>query len=491
MRRWLPTLLVPLTLLASDVRAGVPTCAELAAARRVDEGDPALLWSRPIATAVTAAEARFGLGDARGPRVAWLELGAATGAWYCRASDTVYLSAALARYAHLGRASDGADFLAFVIGHELAHRRFDAIGAESAASPLDGRSAVTDSTLRREALTDERAAFLVALSRNPYDQRNFSPWRLARAASLQHYLADEVGLGASSDEARLRAEALLAALERMEGLADVYELALALAFSPLPKDGPGRPLATGVDVLLDELDVALNPPASWARVPELSLTRAVLHAGRAAAARATRCTLRVAGHAALSPFDAVGARGAHGIDVDGELAAARTALADARARQLPEAQIARVEACLDRVAAADAPSPEGPPTASPPLVRGDDVAIERMALVAEGLCGAPHERVVPLADGHEIHVRGRHGAHCYTVDDHASFSVATVAPSDHEAADLTTWLGACDLVGRGVADDGGDVYGVLCPSVDGWRARGWTLFARDASVRRVVRIMAD
>ncbi|TNF23163.1 MAG: hypothetical protein EP329_27895, partial [Deltaproteobacteria bacterium] len=119
--------------LASPARADVPTCDALREAPRVED-DPALRWARPIASAMTTAESRLSLRDTGAPQVAWIDLGARTGAWFCRASDTIYVSGALTRYAHLGRASDGGDFLAFVIGHELAHRRFDARGAAGAAS---------------------------------------------------------------------------------------------------------------------------------------------------------------------------------------------------------------------------------------------------------------------------------------------------------------------------------------------------------------------
>jgi len=474
---------------ASPASAATPSCRTIAAAAEVGRDDQAVLWAAPIAAAVLAAEARLDLGTAA-PRVAFVDLAGGTGAWFCRGADTVFVARSLLRYAHLGRASDGGDFLAFVIGHELAHRRFDLAPASAGAASFHAGDAPD---LEREAAADERAAFLVALARDPASHRGFSPWKLARDGTLAHYLADEAGVDAGAPAHLRRVDALRAALAHMGELAEAYEVALALAFAPFgaAADGLGLGPRDLADELLTGLDAALNAPAAWARVPELSLVRALLHAERAAGGRGVRCRVSYAGHVAMSPFDALGARSPDGTDVAREIAAGRRALAEAASRQLPAALTAPIAACLDRVAAATGTAPSVATRVAPPDGTGSDLVIERLAFAAEQACELEPRtaRVIALAAGPVITAGAVGGARCYRSGPQGGVRVAFLAPRDPEAADLATWVGACEVFGRGVGDDGSEAFGAYCASVDAGRMRGWTLFARGERVERVVRVL--
>ena len=476
-------------LAATPAHAATPTCRTLEGAPRIDAGDRVVEWAAPIVDAVVAAEERLDPTRAR-PRIAFVALGSTTGAWFCADRDAVFVAQGLLEYAELGRASDGADFLAFVVSHELAHRRFDGDPRATSAKGFGGAEA---GGLAREVAADERGTFLVALARDPRSGRGFSPWRLERNATLEHFLVDEVGVAPGSVEGVRRVEALRAALARMSELAEVYSVALALAFAPLEAagDGVGVGPRDQAGALLAHLDAALNPATGWARVPELSVIRALLHVRRAAQARGVDCPVSYGGQPALSPFDALGARGAAAVDVGRELAAARRALDDARTRRLPAALVGPVARCLERVAAAPAHA------TSANLVLGapgggavDDLAIERLALAAETACDkdSGSGRVIALADA-TLWAGGGAGNRCYRAGLGANAAVALLEALEPEAMDLETWSGACDVFGHGVGDDGTEAFGAYCSGVDAGRMRAWTLFARDGQVERVVRIV--
>ena len=467
---------------AAPAQAAGPSCAELARAARAGSHDAAVAWALPVARAVVDAARRIEPGTGA-PTLDVVALGPVTGAWYCRGRDAVYVTEALARYAHLGRASDGADFLAFVVAHELAHRRFDAAGeGEARAFEALGAAAAA-----REAAADGRAAFLAALARNPWSGRGFSPWRLERDGTLEQYLLDEVGVRPGSAEGTRRVVALREALGRMGELAELYELALGLACAPL---AGARGASDARDVagrLLARLDRALNPAEGWAKVPELALVRALLHAERAARARGLGCEVAYAREAALSPFDALGARGGEAVDVGAELGLARGALEDARRRGLGAAWLGPVERCLARVAAAPARVGVAPGGARAARGGAGEVAVERLALAAERLCaraGAPSG-----AAGIAV-ARGEDGARCFRVAEAGGLEVALLAPASGPEGARATWAGACELFGRGVGDDGSEAVGAVCPGVDGALPRAWTLFMRGEVVLRVVRVSA-
>ncbi len=484
-RRWgvrlgLLVLALPLigSALVSRARA-LPTCERL---QHSDEAvrSPETAWGERVWQAVDQARAR--LDPTAGPRLVWVELGALSGAWYCRAADTIFASRALLEYAWLGRATDGADMLGFVLAHELAHRRFD----DSASGwPFLDQSTCVRTRIARELEADERAAFLVALAHDPQTPgRRLSPWRLERKSTLAHYLID-VGADHCTEP---RAQALNRALLGMEGFGDAFELALALAFAPVdvaPAGGTAprsRALA-----LLEGIDAALNPPDGWARVPELAALIAWLQVQRAASLDGRVCEAPFPRHAAATPFDALGGRAPDPDGLAAARAAAREALERARRRRLPRELIRPIERCL---ASFEAPRREitQPPRLDAPPLPGFDAVLELLALSFEAPCEQGSVRTTELTGLGRLEVVESPERTCFTLHGQHPTRVVVLRPADALAASLDAWRGGCVVFGQGVGDDGGTVHGARCAGVDRAAEDGWTLFARGREIERIVRV---
>lgn len=343
----LPSLIVA-TLAFGPRALASPSCAELAAAPVVVAGAPAGSddasgWARAIWDSVVAV----GL-DTAGtpPRLALTAPSALeAGAWYCRADDVVYLSHALVSYAWLGRASDGADLLAFAMAHELAHRRFDA-GAPPTATLADDACPAADSAL--EARADRRATFLMAIATNPRGGRGYSPFSLARRDALASFFTAELGWSPTCPALVLRLASVRAALDAIADRARLWDVAQALVHAD------PEAAVSYLDALAGAAD------SSWDAMPELDVLAASAHLDRAAeigwcppelAASGLDpdpCTLRCAvilpRYARLSPRDLAGMRAA--TDRVAELQAARRRLDRARRNGVPDDVLAGPVACL-------------------------------------------------------------------------------------------------------------------------------------------------
>ncbi|MCC6621694.1 MAG: hypothetical protein IT385_10595 [Deltaproteobacteria bacterium] len=345
---------VALVCAGSRAASADPSCAELAEAPRAATSASSA-WAAEIWRSVRATDERLsGLGP--GPAIVWVR-SARSGAWYCASDDTVYVADALVDYAWRGRSVDGGSLIGFVLAHELAHRHFDRRGARAGAT---GPGACSDEQLAVEARADRRAAFVIALARDPDDEeRRLSPFALAQRDSIGAWIEAELGWAAGCPARERRARALLDGVSEMTRLARLYEVALALVFV-----GAHGPDDDAVTTLLALVDAAASPPddaGRWAAIPELKLARALAHLDRAARAgwcpeslRAAplapspcelRCIPVAPAHALLSPVDRLGERGRAPIDRNAELAAVRRLSAEARdLGALPE-QVLGVELC--------------------------------------------------------------------------------------------------------------------------------------------------
>lgn len=483
--RWIAVL--AMTSMVGTGRAS-PSCELLADAETV-AASPETVWGDRVWGAIDEAIGR--LDPMPGPRLAWVELGAVSGAWYCRGADAIFASRALLEYAWLGRASDGADMLAFVLAHELAHRRFDTAMTKG---PFLDASTCTGAGLARELEADERAAFLVALADDArHAGRRFSPWRLERQSTLAHYLMD-VGAGHCAEA---RAQRLSAALLRMEGFGDAFELALALAFAPVDVAPMGRmPPRTRALDLLERLDAALNPTSGWARVPELGALIAWLHAQRVASLEGRGCEAPFPRHPAATPFDALGARAPNPADVAAAIAAGRAALARARTRRLPRALLEPIERCLatpHALGQAQAPPPgprrqpavQAPTPGTQPSLEG---ALEALALAVEAGCEGGSLRTTELEGLGRLEMNEAPAKTCLTLQGEDPLRVTVLRPDDGLIASLEAWRAQCAVFGQGVGDDGSAVHGARCPTIDRAADEAWTLFARGSDVERIIRV---
>jgi len=167
-----------------------------------------------VGGAVTDVD-RWLTGGGEPPLIEVVDLGPVTGAWYCRGADAIYLSRALVIWAYLGREVDGADFVAFVVGHELAHRHAEPGAPGDGAWTLVGEG---PADLTGEVAADAWAAVVTAVAREPSSGRCLSPWAMARRRTIEHYLVDEVGADPGGAEWSGRRAALLGALDRLDAL---------------------------------------------------------------------------------------------------------------------------------------------------------------------------------------------------------------------------------------------------------------------------------
>lgn len=479
-----------------------------------------------IAQSVLDAHARLEAGQR--PSVEWVDRD--RGAWYCRAQDAVRVSLGLLDYAWRGRASDGADLLAFVVAHELAHRRFD---RAHGMSGLTSEACPDADTARRETRADERAAFLLALAVDPFKGRNFSPFSLARRDSLAALLTHEHGWPAHCPATAARADAVTRATERMAELGAMYEAAVLLTFAPIPERG--REVALR---LVERMARASHGP--WTALPELELFRAILHLDRAQAAAswcpadlahagldpdpcAETCAVPFPAHAALSPFDAGGRRGTSSSVAAVELQLARRHLATARAHGVAASQLEGVEVCLAyaeaaperglallarsaRTDAAHHPAPRIAEvrallerqrallSATAPVhteAFRDEVDTPAHAAAPQGL--APRHGLAPpvlpeASPCHPTHTmtldrwRLGIGQNCLEVDAAGSRLSLLDAPA---SGDLAPWRAHCELTRAGYADDGARVQGASCPA----DPAPWLVTSRGERVTRLTRVV--
>jgi len=280
----------------------------------------------------------------RGPTLAFVE-SVKAGAWYCPESDTVHVAVSLVDYAYRGRGADGADFLGFVLAHELAHRKFDR-GVREFGVGCSANDPLT------EARADRRAVFLLATARNPSTGRGFSPFELARRDSLAAFYEAELEWESTCPAVSRRLDAARAAIDRIGELAQTWDVALILAAA-----GP-----VGDEVALSLLEGLGDASGvdGWDAVPELELLRAKLHLDRVAAVgwcppgwprmgiEPDPCTLGcqvvAPAYPRLGTFDLQGMRG-EGVDVRRELEAARVEIEAARKAGLEPSVVAGVEVC--------------------------------------------------------------------------------------------------------------------------------------------------
>lgn len=487
---------------------------------------PQAAFGAAIAQSVLDAHARLEAGER--PSVEWVD--GDRGAWYCRAQDAVRVSLGLLDYAWRGRASDGADLLAFVIAHELAHRRFD---RDHRMSGLTGEACPDADTARREARADERAAFLLALAVDPFERRAFSPFSLARRDALAALLTHEHGWPPHCPATAARAAAVTRATERMAELGAMYEAAVLLTFAPIPERGREAALR-----LVERMARASQGP--WSALPELELFRAILHLDRAQAAAswcsadlahsgldpdpcAETCAVPFPAHAALSPFDAVGRRGSSSSIAAVELSLARQHLAAARAHGVATAQLEGVEVCL---AYAEAAPERGLAllARSARLARTDAHSARRIAEVRALLerqrallsatapvhteawrdevplpvLAAPHDLAPshglappvlpgasPCKPTRTLTLDGWHlavGPSCLELDAAGSRLSLLDAPA---SGDLAPWRTNCHLTRAGYADDGARVQGASCPS----DTAPWLVTSRGERVTRLTRVL--
>lgn len=342
--------------IAGTGAARAESCANLAA-RTVSlsgdvNGERAALgeWAVSIWSALLSAYRGLGPLDAargsseRGPTLAFVERVKA-GAWYCPESDIVYVSVSLVDYAYRGRGADGADFLGFVLAHELAHRRFDR-GAREFGVGCSANDPLT------EARADRRAVFLLATARNPWTGRGFSPFELARRDSLAAFYEAELEWESTCPAVSRRLDAARVAIDRVGELAQTWDVALILAAAGRAGDEVALSLMEGLG------DAA--GADGWDAVPELKLLRAKLHLDRVAAVGwcpagwprmgldpdpcTLGCQVLAPAYPRLGTFDLAGLRG-ESVDVPRELEAARVEIEAAKKAGLEPAVVAGVEVC--------------------------------------------------------------------------------------------------------------------------------------------------
>lgn len=337
----------------STVRAS--PCEARLATLGTPEGGAQSQWVDGIWRALTQADLRVAQGPAATLRIVDADR---SGAWYCRNTDQVLVSVELIDYAWRGRASDGSDFLAFALAHELAHRRFDPRDAELGASKCP------DLDLARERRADARAAFLVATAIDPVTRRGFSPFNLVRRDALATFLASELGWPDTCPALSERVAAVSEAVAQITLLGQLYDATALLRLAAPPRGPDAVPI---IEALSQRVNAATEGPAqSWAAVPELELLVALTHLDRAgevgwctdALARAPlepspcalRCVPFAPSYAMLAAVDARGARHAPGLDRDLELALARRALRRAAALGASPREVAGVQVCADVLA---------------------------------------------------------------------------------------------------------------------------------------------
>lgn len=510
----LPAWLVALTVVLATQGALASPCEAPSASPEPAQA----AFGGAVVGSVLAAHARLEAGPR--PAVVWVGAGHGEGAWYCPGRDVIAVSLSLLDYAWRGRATDGADLLAFVIAHELAHRRFD---PPASAARFAGSSACpTDEVAAAEARADERASFLLALAHNPFTARAFSPFALERRGSVESLLVHEHGWSPACQATRQRAAALARAADRMAELGAMYEAATLLAFAPDAGPGDGRAIALA---LLDHMARSSDGP--WAPLPELDLLRAVVHLDRAQSARswcppdlaqagltpdpcAWTCAVPFPAHAALSPFDNAGRRASSSIVGAAELARARALLASARARGLHPAQVDGVEVCLSFAEAA--------PERGLALLRRADPREPRVAEALSllkrqrallsasaplhteawydelGLAGPPDPPPPteppalpdpsPCEPTHSVALPGWHlsiGRGCLTADGPLTRLLVRDAPA---GGPLAPWLTHCALTRAGFSDDGARVQGARCPG----DSATWLIQSKGARVSRLSRV---
>lgn len=228
----------------------------------------AALSGRETALTVLSADARIGEGDDAKPLP--------PAAFICPgAPPTVYVpSTLLSLIADRGVAKNKypEDFLAFVLGHELAHRMNDLTpdGCQLAAFQRPGKGQ------REEELADSRSAFFMT-------NVGYSASKIATGDLVSKFLEAEFELGRKDSKGRRNS--LLAALASFDGYEALYRAALMVAMTG-EMEAADR-LLSWADELLSQRGVPL---------PEIRVLRAVARINRAAtmAPLAARLALPVA-----------------------------------------------------------------------------------------------------------------------------------------------------------------------------------------------------
>ncbi len=314
-------------------------CAELERRERYPDNEAAI-WSSQIWDTIVVAATTIDLRPDK-PSLKIIRHDAPS-AWYCRQRDTVYVASRLVEYSFGGRGADGADFLGFVLAHELAHRRFDG----GAQHKLAG--ACPDGDAPIEAAADRRATFLLAIAKHPTTGRGFSPFELARRDSRAAFFEAELGWDAACPMLATRVAATRSAVDRMATYAVLYDVTLTLAAA-------GDEAAVAVAAALRD---GIGGDG-WDAVPELGLVRAALHLAQANAsgwcppgmansgADPDPCTLPCAvalpRFPRLAPVDVRGTRGEQARR--DALLAARRELDQAARGGLDKGALAGAEAC--------------------------------------------------------------------------------------------------------------------------------------------------
>lgn len=245
-------------ILAKAPRADLNTAATQRAIEvwRRMEGPFAALSGRETELVVLAAAARMSeeAGAKALPPAAFICPGA---------PPTVYVPDTLlkliAKGGKRGRAGKGypEDFLAFVLGHELAHRMNDLTedGCQLAAFQRPGKGQ------HEEELADARSAFFMT-------NVGYSASKVANADMVTKFLEAEFELGRS--ESKGRRDSLLGALASFDTYEALYQAGLAVAMSG-EMEAADRLLSWA-----DELITAQGVP-----LPELRVVRAITRINRA------------------------------------------------------------------------------------------------------------------------------------------------------------------------------------------------------------------
>ncbi len=524
-----------------------PTCPALATSSRADPTTPSSIWAAAIWSSVLAAFERLEAGPS--PRLAIL--GASpleAGGWYCPSADTVYLSHALVDYAWLGRASDGADLLAFAIAHELAHRRFDTGHEAPTAGLAQGQCPLDDSP--REARADRHATFLMAIADNPMTGRGYSPFSLDRRDALEAFFASELGWSSDCPALASRLASVSNAIADIATLSRMWDIALDLSAVP--------------EAALAFIDAIASPSNAWESMPELDVLGALAHLERAGEVGwcpaelansgldpdpcTLRCTSLFRRQPRLSPRDDQGTRG--GIDRSAELRAARARLTRAEHNGVPAAALEGVATCLAYLEAdparALALGERGPPprTARQRAARLDNRRLFRLqrflleqtaplrsdewldalrehrdlegfdptpttTAIASWLAPSlrpskalgPLPIVIPACTGASQRlvyggatvdqsgpcttIRGQAYGPSQTVSMGTRWTIHDV-PLTTQTRDLFVWERACHLGSPGLGDDGTTVVRAQCAAMDD--DSRWVLYVRDHVVERAARI---
>lgn len=505
-------------------------CARLGASEEAPV-DQDTAWAKAVFESIVRAEKRVdpsatrptlriihNLGTlAEGP-------GHGASAWYCRGSDTVFLSRSLIAYAALARSSDGSDFLAFAIAHELAHRRFDR-DAHTTARPLAGNlvdvneycAMVTplSEAIAMEARADHRAVFLLAMAHSP-EGRRFTPLSLSHYRTLETFLAAERGLPSDCAAIRVRVARVEQALTRMARVRELYEAAVAVAFH---RGGTGD---------LTTLAAELAPESAWDAVPELWVLRAQAHLAAAAGHGgwcppdlaalglpicSASCAAIFPSHTRLAPPPTATPLRSATSRME-EVAAARAALLEARRLGLSAAELGGAEACLafaerdpNRALSVLARVPPHPETAA--MRAKNRRLFERQRAVLEAMdpleLGAfePEAPSAALAGSvplHELRALSEAVAkldcgapgRCTRIGQ-TELAVlfdtsAEVSAKASPGPSIDAWRAACDVSSAGIGDDGRALFIAQCPRWDAAGVVGWTLVADPPRVLRATRV---